>query len=490
MKIELIDFKNNLAKYTDIKVIPIRKTNEGIVRNGYSENIKTILSTPDFQKTLGNTIYIPGQTCDARRGTMLVWAGSVKDRKTDMAREQLGAKIYTALAEQKAESAMFDGTGLSGREVALICNGANLQSYVFDKFKTAKNGRKLQTLLAVPGSIKSACRHFNKLNTVSEGVFWARDLVNRPGNDLYPDNFANEIAGELSKLDVRVDIRNFDALKEMSAGGIVNVGKGSGRLPRMVTMEWNGGVPGSPPIAFVGKGVTFDSGGISLKPGSGMEEMVNDMGGSAAVVGAMMALARLKVPANIVGVVGLTENMPDGNAMRPGDIITSMSGKTIRVINTDAEGRLVLMDCLWHAQQAYKPYMIADYATLTGASFATFGGKYAALFSNAPDLSEAFAKAGRETNEELYELPWKVYGEMLKDQDADLVNGVKTAGACSAAAFLSNFIQDGVKWAHIDMAGTAKTTGAHGCGQRPCYPAGATGYGVRQITKFIQNTLG
>jgi leucyl aminopeptidase len=327
---------------------------------------------------------------------------------------------------------------------------------------------------------KEAKKAFKDAEKVADGVFFTRDLVSEPPNVLYPESFAAELKA-LEKLGVEVEILGEAEMTKLGCGALLGVGQGSIRESQMVVMRWNGGRKKEAPVAIVGKGVTFDTGGISIKPAGGMEDMKWDMGGAGVVAGLMKAVAGRKAKANIVGVVGLVENMPDGNAQRPGDVVTSMSGQTIEVINTDAEGRLVLADALWYTKETYKPSRIIDLATLTGAIIISLGHEHAGLFSNSDDLSEQLTAAGKAVAEPVWRLPLgPEYDKQIKSQIADMKNvGGRPGGSITAAQFLQRFV-DGTDWAHIDIAGVAWSSKDRGV-----MPKGGTGFGVRLLDRFI-----
>jgi leucyl aminopeptidase len=315
---------------------------------------------------------------------------------------------------------------------------------------------------------------------IAEGVIIARDLVNEPPNVLYPEEFARRAAA-LRKLGVVVEVLDVKAMTKLGMGALLGVAQGSARPGRMVVMRWNGAKAGEQPVAFIGKGVCFDTGGISIKPSGSMEDMKGDMGGAACVVGLMHALAARKAKANVVGAIGLVENMPDGNAQRPGDIVTSMSGQTIEIINTDAEGRLVLADVLWYVTQKFKPKFMVDLATLTGAIMVALGTEYAGLFSNNDELAERLAKVGQDTGERVWRMPLgPEYDKLIDSQFADMKNaGVRNGGSITAAQFLQRFV-DGTPWAHLDIAGTAM-----GAPKSEINQSWGSGYGVRLLDRLV-----
>lgn len=366
---------------------------------------------------------------------------------------------------------------------ANVAFGAKLRSYRFDKYFTKEKKddkpsvKKLAVLCAAAGA-KSA---FAPLDAIAEGVFVTRDVVSEPANVIYPETLAEECK-KLGALGIEVEILGEKQMKKLGMGSLLGVGQGSDRESQLVIMRWNGAKDkDTAPVAFVGKGVCFDSGGISIKPAGGMEDMKWDMAGAGAVIGAMKALAGRKAKANVVGIVGLVENMPSGTAQRPGDVVTSMSGQTIEVINTDAEGRLVLADALWYAKETYKPKAMVDLATLTGAIIISLGGEYAGLFSNNDKLADRLTEAGKAVDERLWRLPMgDAYDKQIKSDIADMKNvGGREGGSITAAQFLKRFVGD-VAWAHLDIAGTAwskKDTAI--CAK------GATAFGVRLLDKLV-----
>ena len=357
-----------------------------------------------------------------------------------------------------------------------------LKSYSFDKYKSKKNSITLNVNLI---NQKLADKKLvNRFNAIESGVNFTKDLVSEPGNILHPDEYAKRI-NNLKKLGLKVTVYNTNKLKKMKCNALLGVGQGSSRGSYIVTMEWRGNKKQKKPLAFVGKGVCFDTGGISLKPARFMEDMTYDMAGSAVVVGLLKSLAARKAKVNAVGVVGLVENMVSGNAQRPGDIVKSYSGKTIEVLNTDAEGRLVLADALTFTEKKYKPSLIIDLATLTGAIVVALGSEYAGLFSNDDKLSKQIFDAGEKVDEKVWRLPLhENYDKLMNSKNADMqnINYVGGAGSTTAAQFLQRFIINKTPWAHLDIAGMAfsKYAGSLNSG-------GATGYGVRLLNKFIED---
>ncbi len=403
---------------------------------------------------------------------------------------KLGGVIAGKLpANAREASVLLDlPTGkITPEAVAEVALGATLRGYSFDRYKTkskddADRNGGLSLTLQVPDEA-AAKRAWAGREGVAEGVLFARDLVNEPANVLDPPEFARRAAERLSKVGVEVEALDDEALARIGMGALLGVGQGSIKESRVVVMRWNGGAKDEAPLAFIGKGVTFDTGGISIKPAAGMEDMKGDMGGAACVTGLLYALAARKAKVNAVGVIGLVENMPDGAAQRPGDIVTSLSGQTIEVINTDAEGRLVLSDVLWYTKERFKPKFMIDLATLTGAILVALGQEYAGLFSNNDALAGLIAKAGTETGERVWRLPLgPEYDKLIDSKFADMKNtGGRNAGSITAAQFLQRFV-DKTPWAHLDVAGTAMSSPASDINK-----SWASGWGVRLLNQLVQD---
>jgi leucyl aminopeptidase len=369
-------------------------------------------------------------------------------------------------------------------QAAAVASGIRLRAYKFDRYKTKKKDGEDAALsggisIAV-SDVAAAKKAFVSDDHIVDGVIIARDLVNEPPNVLFPVEFARR-ASQLKKLGVDIDVLDVKAMTKLGMGALLGVGQGSTRPSRTVIMRWNGGKKGDRPVAFVGKGVCFDTGGISIKGSASMEDMKGDMGGAACVVGLMHALAARKARVNAVGAIGLVENMPDGNAQRPGDIVTSMSGQTIEIINTDAEGRLVLADVLWYVKEKFKPKFMVDLATLTGAILVALGTEHAGLFSNNDELSERLYAVGQATGEKVWRLPMgPEYDKMMDSQFADMKNaGARNGGSITAAQFLQRFVGD-TPWAHLDIAGTAM-----GAPKTEINQSWGSGYGVRLLERLV-----
>ncbi len=399
--------------------------------------------------------------------------------------ENLGAQFYKELnSEKKTEYTIFADSISSKVEnfLGYFLHGLKLKSYKFNIYKTKKDKKFI--IFNVIGNKKISLKNQIRFNSLEEGTFLTRDLVSEPGNILHPDEYAKRIY-YLRKFGLKINLFDNKKLKKLGMNALLGVGQGSIRGSYLITIEWNGGKKNSKPLAFVGKGVCFDTGGISLKPAKFMEDMTYDMAGSATVVGLMKNLALRKAKINAVGVVGLVENMPGGNAQRPGDIVRSYSGKTIEILNTDAEGRLVLADALTYTEKKYKPRFIVDLATLTGAIIVSLGSEYAGLFSNDDKLSNELFKAGEKTGEKVWRMPLNDnYDKLINSKKADMqnINYVGGAGSTTAAQFLQRFILNKTPWAHLDIAGMAfsKYGGA-------LNPGGATGYGVKLLNQLIED---
>lgn len=439
-----------------------------------------------FEGKLGqHAVVVMPKSASARR-CVLVGGGKAKDRDA-RAHEKIGASLYKsqamsgfktlALAVEDADDAVSAAAGMK------------LAAYRFDPYFTKQKPASkpsLKSVTLVTGDEKAARKMFKDEDAVLEGTYLARDLVNEPPNVLYPEAFAARIR-ELEAHGLDVQILGEAEMEKLGMGSLLGVGQGSVRESQMAIMRWTGGKKSQKPIALVGKGVCFDTGGISLKPGAGMEDMRGDMGGAAAVTGTMLALAKRKAKVNVTGLVGLVENMPDGNAIRPGDILTSASGQTIEIQNTDAEGRLVLADVLWYAQEHEKPQAIVDLATLTGAIVISLAHEHAGLFSNDDALADQLFAAGQSAGETVWRLPLgDYYDNMLKSKFADMRNiGGRAGGSITAAQFLKRFVKDGMPWAHLDIAGVAWREG-----EKPATdPSWASGFGPRLLNRWIADTF-
>ncbi len=442
-----------------------------------------------FTGAKGQTQTVLGHSGDVAR-LLLLGVGKGQDLDARAA-EELGGVVAAEAnaAGHTAVTVVVDpvkGSRLSPAELAAhLALGVRLRSYRFDKYKTKDKPeqklslQRLSVVLAAPADARKA---YGQLEPVVDAVFLTRDLVSEPPNVLYPVEFARR-AKELSKLGVKVEILGEAEMKKLGMETLLAVGQGSGRDSQLLVMKWMNGPKGQAPVALIGKGVCFDTGGISLKPAAGMEDMKWDMGGAGAVTGAMRLIAGRKAKANVVAVCALVENMPDGNAQRPGDVVKSMSGQTVEVINTDAEGRLILCDAMWYAQEKFKPQAMVELSTLTGAIIVALGHERAGLFCNDTELSNRLRAAGSGIGEKLWRMPLGAkYDKLIDSEIADMKNvgGGRDGGSITAAQFLQRFVQDGVAWAHIDIAGVAWS----GKGDTT-RPKGATAFGVRLLDRLI-----
>lgn len=410
---------------------------------------------------------------------------------------ELGAKDFLKLggiAMGKLPGSATDGAvfaelpkgAMTAEQAADLAQGARLRAYKFDRYKTKRKDddhtAKSRTVTIAAGDVARARKAFESRAVIADGIVIARDLVNEPANVLYPDEFARRTLA-LKKVGVAVEVLDVKAMTKLGMGALLGVGQGSAHESRMVVMRWNGGKKGEAPVAFIGKGVCFDTGGISIKPAAGMEDMKGDMAGAACVVGLMHALAARKARVNAVGLIGCVENMPDGNAQRPGDIVKSMSGQTIEIINTDAEGRLVLADVLWYAAKRFKPKFMIDLATLTGAIIVALGQEYAGMFTNNDELSHRLHIAGEATGELVWRMPLNpVYDKMLDSKFADMkhTGGTRWGGAITAAQFIQRFVADKTPWVHLDIAGTGFDSR-----QTDTNKSWGSGWGVRLLDRLV-----
>ena len=439
--------------------------------------INELLKTSDLKKNL--LVF----EINSKKKIVLI---SIKNDSKTSDIENLGAEFYRRVNYGKNSDYFIISDTVIGKHdnfLGHFLHGLKLKSYEFKKYKTKKETR-LISINVLGNKNRPSTQNQLKFKALEEGTFFARDLVSEPGNVLHPDEYAKRLSS-LRKDRLKVNIYDEKKLKKLGMYSLLGVGMGSKRGSYLVTIEWNGTKNKSKPLAFVGKGVTFDTGGYSLKPARFMEDMTYDMAGSAAVVGLMKNLALRKAKVNAVGVVGLVENMVSGDAQRPGDIVKSYSGKTIEVLNTDAEGRLVLADALTYTEKKYKPKIIVDLATLTGAIIVSLGSEYAGLFSNDDKLSKQILKAGETVEEKLWRMPLhKNYDKLINSKNADMqnINYVGGAGSTTAAQFLQRFILNKTPWAHLDIAGMAfsKYGGSLNSG-------GATGFGVRLLNQLVED---
>jgi leucyl aminopeptidase len=439
----------------------------------------------------------PGQVLESfveRDGQVvrLVLAGlgeASADRRGEAA-EKAGAAIVAKYLASGETALTIDLTGsaLTADQTTALLLGARLRAWRYDVHRTKLSDDKKPSLttIAVVGAPDGASAGWATEEALATGVELTRELVTEPANVIYPESFVERVRARAEGTGLEVRVLDENAMRDLGMGALLGVAQGSARPPRLLVLEWRGGESGGKPVAFVGKGVTFDTGGISIKPAAGMEDMKWDMGGAGAVAGAMLALALRKAKANVVAVCGLVENMPDGNAQRPGDVVTTMSGQTVEVINTDAEGRLVLGDALTWVQREFAPARIVDLATLTGAMLVSLGTEYGGLFANDDALAADLTTAGTAVGEKLWRFPMgPEYDKLIDSPIADMKNmGNRFGGSITAAQFLKRFIENDTPWAHLDIAGMvwADKPGA-------TWDKGATGFGVRLLDRFVRNTI-
>jgi leucyl aminopeptidase len=448
--------------------------------------VKRAADTNQFKGKSGSTLDILAPEGLKAERLIVVGAGKLSGLKDSDFLKLGGAATGKLRAGNDAMTiiAELPDGAMKPDSAAAIAAGVRLRAYKFDRYKTKKKDGEDAALRAdvsiAVGDVGAARKAFSPEAHIVEGVITARDLVNEPPNVLFPVEFARR-AGQLRKLGVDVEVLDVKAMTKLGMGALLGVAQGSMQPGRTVIMRWNGGKRGDQPVAFIGKGVCFDTGGISIKGAASMEDMKGDMGGAACVVGLMHALAARKAKVNAVGAIGLVENMPDGNAQRPGDIVTSMSGQTIEIINTDAEGRLVLADVLWYVTKKFKPKFMVDLATLTGAIMVALGTEYAGMFSNNDELAERLAKVGLATGERVWRMPLgPEYDKQIDSQFADMKNtGGRHGGSITAAQFLQRFVDD-TPWAHLDIAGTAM-----GAPKSEINQSWGSGFGVRLLERLV-----
>jgi leucyl aminopeptidase len=465
----------NLVLFTDDKfnIGNLKK----YISNSEFSYINDLLKTSDLKKKL--LVF----EINSKKKIILI---SIKKNLKTTDVENLGAEFYSYIKSGNTGEFTINADSLKSEiedSVGYFLHGLKLKSYEFNIYKSKKE-KKLFSVNIIGKKSKLTVKNELKFKALEEGSFYARDLVSEPGNVLHPDEYAKRLSS-LKKYGLKINIYDDKKLKKLGMNALLGVGQGSIRGSYLVTMEWNGIKNNSKPLAFVGKGVCFDTGGYSLKPAKFMEDMTYDMAGSATVVGLMINLAMRKAKINAVGVVGLVENMVSGNAQRPGDIVKSYSGKTIEILNTDAEGRLVLADALTFTEKKFKPKFMIDLATLTGAIIVSLGSEYAGLFSNDDKLSKQLLTAGEKVDEKLWRMPLhNNFDKLINSKNADMqnINYVGGAGSTTAAQFLQRFILNKTSWAHLDIAGMAfsKYGGALNSG-------GATGYGIRLLNKLIED---
>lgn len=447
----------------------------------YDKELKGIITksieNSKFKGIIGDKLIIHSEKI------ILIGMGKLKDLN-NLEYEKIGGIIGKILVEEEAENSLLLLDILDDEKKYEIALGAVLKTYRFDKYKNEKSNKKENKLYIHTENPMKSKNDYENTKAIIDGIITTRNLANEPSNFLTTTQFIKE-SEKLSKLGIKIEIIEEKQLKKMGANLILAVNQGSNNPAYILTLKYTGNKKSKNTIALIGKGLCFDSGGISIKPSKNMDEMKSDMTGGATVLGIMEMVAKQKLNKNIIGIIGLAENMPDGHSYKPGDIIKSLSGKTVEVLNTDAEGRLVLADCLTYAQKEYKPEIIIDMATLTGGVVVALGEEYAGLFSNDEKLSKDLIESGKRSGDKVWELPLsKEYNEMIKSEIADMKNlgqPESYAQSITAAEFLHNFIENETKWAHIDIAGTAWCNK-----EKSISPIGLTGFGVKLINEYLK----
>ncbi|RYD43194.1 MAG: leucyl aminopeptidase [Sphingomonadales bacterium] len=473
-----IQFVAQIDASADVVAFPVRKGEAGAL----GALLGAAAAQARFDGAAGAIAETAALDGEQAKRLLLVGIGEGSEQDLERGGAALTAKLQTSGAT--AVHVDFASTGPSDADdILAFAMGARLRNWRLDTYRTrladtAKPSLKTVTIASPHGDLSG---RWAENEAIADGVALTQTLVAEPPNILYPESFV-ERCQHLADLGVELEVLDERQMKALGMGALLGVAQGSTRPPRLLAMRWNGGNPGDAPVVFIGKGVTFDTGGISIKPAAGMDMMKWDMGGAGAVAGAIKAIAGRKAKANVVGVVGLVENMPDGNAMRPGDVVTTMSGQTVEVLNTDAEGRLVLCDAISWAQSAYNPKVIVDLATLTGAMVISLGHEYAGIFANDDTLATDLLAAGETSNNRLWRFPLSAaYDKLIDSPIADMKNiGPREGGSITAAQFLKRFVGDGVAWAHLDIAGVAWADK-----DGPVWAKGATGYGVRLLDRYI-----
>ncbi|WP_027442933.1 leucyl aminopeptidase [Erythrobacter cryptus] len=484
MKIDLV-----ASPPSDVR-LQARVVNQGAALAGLDQALIEGAAASRFSGKAGQLFEGFATIAGSVRRVALAGAGEAgaaeRRRNCESAGAALAAKYLTA-----GESAMvldLGQAGLSAEDAAAVLLGLRLRAWRHDAYRTRLKPEQRPSLAQVHviGAPAGTDEAWAREAALARGVEFTRQLVTEPANRLYPATFVAACEEAFAGTGVEITVLGEAEMQALGMGALLGVGQGSARESKLLAIRWNGGKEGEKPTVFVGKGVTFDTGGISLKPGPGMEDMKWDMGGAGAVAGAMLALALRKARANVIGVMGLVENMPDGKAQRPGDIVTTMSGQTVEVLNTDAEGRLVLCDALHWAQQQYDPARIVDLATLTGAMIISLGNEFGGMFANDDQLAAQLAAAGEASGDRLWRMPLGPnYDKLLDSPVADMKNiGPREAGSITAAQFLQRFIKEGTPWAHLDIAGMVWAS-------KPghTWDKGATGYGVRLIDRFVRDVV-
>ncbi|MBY4637086.1 leucyl aminopeptidase [Sphingopyxis sp. XHP0097] len=477
-----IQFVAQIDASADVVAFPVRK--------GEAASLEALLGAAAAQARFEGAAGSVAETAaiDGGKARRLLLVGIGDGTIHDL--ERGGAALTARLQTSGVTTAHVDFASAGDcdeDDVLAFAMGARLRNWRLDRYRTRlpDNAKPTLTNLVIASPAGDLSARWGSYSAVADGVALTQTLVAEPPNILYPASFV-ERCQHLSDLGVEIEVLDERQMKALGMGALLGVAQGSTRPPRLLAMRWNGGKEGEAPVVFVGKGVTFDTGGISIKPAAGMDMMKWDMGGAGAVAGAMKAIAGRKAKANVVGVVGLVENMPDGNAMRPGDIVTTMSGQTVEVLNTDAEGRLVLCDAISWVQKSYDPKVIVDLATLTGAMVISLGHEYAGMFANDDELADQLQAAGEASGNKLWRFPLSpAYDKLIDSPIADMKNvGPREGGSITAAQFLKRYVGEGVAWAHLDIAGMAWSDK-----DGPVWAKGATGYGVRLLDRFIADNF-
>ncbi|MDB5679582.1 leucyl aminopeptidase [Sphingomonas bacterium] len=476
-----------LSSTTDALVIPVAKGALDAAIGGHDgkATLAAAAAAAKFEGEAGGIVEAFVASGDSVQRTLLVGVGDNGEGDWEKAGGAVTARLLT-----NAKSAAVDLSGAAPSPAAAARFAAAIaqRGWRIDTYRTKLPEKQKPQLAAVSiaGAPDGTDTAWAAQDAVTGGLELTRTLVAEPPNVIYPETFVARVFADIEGLGLEATVLGEEEMSDLGMGSLLGVSQGSARDARLLALKWSGAGEGDPTLAFVGKGVTFDTGGISLKPGAGMEDMKWDMGGAGAVVGAMKALATRKAKANVIGVCGLVENMPDGNAIRPGDILTSMSGQTIEVLNTDAEGRLVLCDCITWVQKIHHPKTIVDLATLTGAMIIALGNEHGGLFANDDGLADQLLAAGKASGDLLWRFPISdAYNKLIDSPIADMKNvGPRGAGSITAAQFIGRFIDAGVKWAHLDIAGMvwADKPGA-------TYEKGATGFGVRLLDRFVADNF-
>ncbi|MFL6734796.1 MAG: leucyl aminopeptidase [Sphingomicrobium sp.] len=472
-----------------VLVLPVAGKDQGALTSlgEQAAGVRAALQKQRFEGEAGSAVELFFDDAGTTRRLLVVGTGA--GTAAADAAEKLGGAIPARLLTSGEASAVLDLTGrnFDPDSAARAALSVALRSWRYDNYRTTMKDKQKPTLtsLTVVGVEGAEQRFQDRWQPVLEGVRLTRELVTEPANIIYPETFV-ERCQHLAKLGVEIDVLDGPAMEKLGMGALLGVNQGSVREPRLLVLRWNGGDQGAPPVAFVGKGVTFDTGGISIKPAQNMEAMKWDMGGAGAVVGAMKAIALRKAKANIVAVCGLVENMPSGNAQRPGDVVTTMSGQTVEVINTDAEGRLVLADAITYVQRIYKPTTIIDLATLTGAILISLGNEFGGLFTPDDKLASELLEVATASGEKLWRQPMgEAFDRLIDSPIADMKNvGPREGGSITAAQFIKRFVDEGVRWAHLDIAGMVWS-------DKPSdtFDKGATGFGVRLLDRYVADKL-